>query len=69
MDEVIEKARTKIGNTLFLLGKYPRKIFYHQPWLANDSDVIDHLTKNCIDFDKQHAEDLSKDIINVSLFN
>ena len=66
MDEIVEKTRTKIGNTLFLLGKYPQKIFFHQPWLATDSDVIDHLIKNDIPFDKTQVEQLSKDIINVS---
>ena len=66
MDEIIEKTRTKIGNTLFLLGKYPQKILYHQPWLATDLDVIDHLIKNDISFDKKQVGELTKDIINVS---
>ena len=65
MDELVEKARTKIGNTIFLLGKYPEKIMYHQPWLATDNDVLEHLSKNGINFNAEHAKQLSKDIIKV----
>ena len=67
MDVLVEKARTKIGNAIFLLGKYPEKIMYHQPWLATDGDVLQHLTKNGINFNMEHARQLSKDIIKVYL--
>ena len=69
MDVLVEKARTKIGNTIFLLGKYPGKIMYHQPWLATDSDVLDHLAKNGISINTDHATHLSKDIIKVGEFS
>ena len=69
MDELVENARTKIGNMLFLIGKYPEKILYHQPWLASDPDVLEHLKKNSIKVDENQVEFLSKDIIKVSCVN
>ena len=67
MNELVEKARTKIGNAIFLMGKYPEKILYHQPWLASDPDVLEHLKKNAIKFDENQAKFLSKDIIQVNV--
>lgn len=65
LENITEKARTRVGNTIFLLGKYPDKIFFHQPWLANDNDVIQHLNKNGIKIDELHARTLIKENITV----
>ena len=66
IENVTEKVRSRIGNTLFLLGKYPDKIFFHQPWLANDSDVIQHLKKNQIKINQVQADTLTKENITVN---
>ena len=65
MDGLVEKARTKIGNAIFMMGKYPDKMLYHAPWLATDEDVLEHLTKNSIRFNAVQAKSLSQDIIQV----
>lgn len=66
LENVTEKVRTRVGNTLFLLGKYPNKIFFHQPWLANDAAVIQHLNKNNIKINQNQATILTKENITVS---
>ena len=62
---MVAKARVKLGNLLFVMGKYPERLLFHEPWLATDSDVMEHLRKVGVRFDERHAGTLSKDIIQV----
>ena len=63
--ELIEKIRIKMGNVLYIVNKYPDRLFFHEPWIANDEDVIQHFQKNLIKIDEQQAEMLAKEIIQV----
>ena len=62
---MVAKARIKLGNLLFIIGKYPDRLLFHEPWIATDSDIMDHLRKTGVRFNERHATTLSKDIIKV----
>ena len=65
MDELVLKAKKKVGNTLFIINKYPDKIMYHQPWLALDKEILSHLKSNKVDYNEQNADKLNNQLIKV----
>ena len=66
MDSLVETAKVKIGNTLFLMGKYPERLLFHEPWIATDVDLMEHLKSNNVKINQLHANTLAKDIITVN---
>ena len=50
----------KVGNVLYILNRYPDRIFMHSPWMAHDQDLLSHFKSHGIKFDELGARRLNE---------
>ena len=60
MEDAIERIKIKLGNVLYILNRYPDRIFMHYPWMAHDQDLLSHLNSYGMDYSELSARRLNE---------